>query len=247
MSPMFDLIGVSNIFHPYGPEHLSVLLLTAFVIALMIILTRRGWLRTAQAFEVILAVMLLLEWPLNLLVAWHSEGITANNALPFQFCDVAAIVGGLALLTHQSELCELLYFWGLAGTFQGLITPALLVTWPNPRFVTFFMLHAGVVIAAIQVVFARGKSPRRGAVSRAFGWLFVYAVSAGVVNAIIRLCGGTSNYGFLCEKPSTASLLNVLGPWPWYIGVIGVIAWIFFSVLDLPFFIARKRVRKNSS
>ena len=242
---MSELSGESEKFYAYGPAHLSVLLLTVSAAFLMIILTRSGWRRTSRSFEVFLAVILFMEWPVNLLVAWRTEGITANNALPFQFCDVAAIVGGLALLTRQSELCELLYFWGLAGTAQGLITPALSVNWPHPRFVTFFMLHAGVVMAAVQVVFARGKTPRRGAVSRAFGWLFVYAVSAGVVNVVIRLCGGTSNYGFLCEKPPTASLLNILGPWPWYIGAIGVMAWISFSVLDLPFMIARKLGKKN--
>ncbi len=31
-------------------------------------------------------------------------------------------------------------------------------------------------------------------------------------NAIAR-----SNYGFLNEKPSTASLLDLMGPWPWYV------------------------------
>ncbi len=242
---MFAVASASEVFTAFGPTHCAVLLLTALAVTVMIVLTRRGWLRAARSFEIVLAVMLLLEWPLNLLVAWHFDTLTSANAFPFQFCDVAAIVGALALLTHQAELCELLYFWGLAGTMQGLITPALSVNWPHPRFITFFMLHAGVVMAAIHLVFARGNTPRRGAVLRAIGWMVVYAVSAGVANAIIRFFGGDANYGFLCEKPPTASLFDYLGPWPWYIGAVGVLAWVFFSALDLPFLLARNRAKKH--
>ncbi|MEI6535632.1 MAG: TIGR02206 family membrane protein [Verrucomicrobiaceae bacterium] len=240
---MFAEISASGLFYAFGPAHLSVLVLTTLVAALMILVTRKGWLRATRGFEVALAVMLFMEWPLNLMVAWHFESISAGNALPFQFCDVAAIIGALALLTHHAELCELLYFWGLAGTMQGLITPALNVDWPHPRFVTFFILHAGVVMAAIHLVFARGHTPRQGAVARAIGWLIVYAAFAGAANAVINACGGDANYGFLCNKPPTASLFDFLGPWPWYIGSVAAMAWLLFTVLDLPFLMARRKTR----
>lgn len=242
---MSVVANASDVFTAFGSAHFSVLVLTALTAVLMILLTRKGCLRAARGFEVGLAVVLLLEWPLNLFVEWHFETLTAGNVLPFHFCDVAAIVGALALLTHQAEFCELLYFWGLAGTIQGLLTPALSVNWPHPRFITFFMLHAGVVLAATHLVFARGNTPRRGAVPRAMAWLAVYAVFAGTANAIIRYFGGAANYGFICEKPQTASLFDYLGPWPWYIGVVFVMAWIFFTALDLPFVPARKRAEKD--
>lgn len=244
---MFVVANAIEGFTAFGMAHRIVLLLAMLAVMLMFILTRHGWVRVARGFEIMLAVMLLLEWPLNLFADGHFQNISAENALPFQFCDVAALVGALALLTHKAGLVELLYFWGLAGTMQGLITPALSVDWPHPRFVTFFMLHAGVVMAAIQLVFARGITPRRGAVPRAIGWLVVYAAFAGAVNVIIKVFGGHANYGFLCEKPPTASLFDLLGPWPWYIGVVGIIAWVFFSVLDLPFLVARRKGGENQN
>jgi len=34
-----------------------------------------------------------------------------------------------------------------------------------------------------------------------------------------------TNYGFLNAKPSTGSILNLLGPWPWYVlAEVGLIA-----------------------
>jgi hypothetical integral membrane protein (TIGR02206 family) len=207
----------------------------------LILLTRAGWLRAARTFEIALAATLLLQWPFNLWVAWHYETIHVSNVLPFHFCDAAALLGTLALLTHGAEVSELLWFWGLAGTLQGLITPSLAVDWPHPRFVMFFALHCGVVIAALQVVLGRGITPRRGAVLRAMIWLVVYGLVAGAADWLLRLGGFEANFGFLCAKPATASLFDHLGPWPWYLFATLPLAWVFFSILDLPFLILRRR------
>jgi hypothetical integral membrane protein (TIGR02206 family) len=66
-------------------------------------------------------------------------------------------------------------------------------------------------------------------------------VTVGSLNAVL----GT-NYGFLAHKPERASLMDVLGPWPWYIGSLIVLAVAFYAILDLPFMI-RRRVRHESS
>ncbi|MCE9518054.1 MAG: TIGR02206 family membrane protein [Verrucomicrobia bacterium] len=228
-------------FHSFGTSHqivLGVFLLTAIT---LILLTRVGVLRVVRPLELTLALLLLLEWPFNLWVAWQYEMLQPSNVLPLHLCDVAAFLGALALIKREPEVCELLYFWGLAGTLQGLITPALTAEWPHPRFVMFFVLHCGVVLAALQVVLGRGITPRRGAALRAISWLAVYAAVAGTMNFLLRLVGCKANFGFLCEKPPTASLFDYLGSWPWYIGAILPLAWVFFSILDLPFLILRRR------
>jgi len=228
-------------FHPFSSSHLTVLGIFGMAAAALILLTRAGWLRTARVFEIVLAATLLLQWPFNLWVAWRFETIHVSNVLPFHFCDAAALLGMLALLTHGAEVSELLWLWGLAGTLQGLITPSLTLDWPHPRFVMFFMLHCGVVLAALQVVVGRGITPRRGAVPRAMGWLVAYALFAGTANWLLRRGGYEANFGFLCDKPATASLFDHLGPWPWYIPAALLVGWVLFTILDLPFLILRRR------
>lgn len=222
-------------FQVYGLSHLAALAVTAMVAGSMILLARRRRERAVRVMEIALGCALLLEWPAEAFYAWRWGLLNSGNALPLHFCSVAAILGALALFTHRAELCELLYFWGLAGTVQGLITPSLWRDYPHPAFFAFFALHGGVVSAALHVVYGRGITPRPGAVPRAVGWMLVYAVVVGSLNALIRALGGEANYGFLCRKPESASLLDHLGPWPWYIGSIIGVAWVLFSALDLPF------------
>ncbi len=228
-------------FHPFSSSHLTVLGVFALAAATIITVTRAGWLRAARVMEFILVGALLLEWPINLWVSWRYELIDSSNSLPLHLCDMAAYLGVVALITRRPEACELLYFWGLAGTLQGLITPSLTLDWPHPRFVMFFMLHCGVVLAALQIVLGRGVTPRRGAAIRAVGWLAVYAAVIGGIDALIRAWGATANYGFLCHKPETASLFDYLGPWPWYIGSVLALSFVLFLLLDLPFMIRRRR------
>ncbi len=220
-------------FHVFGVSHVTVLCLTLLITIAMIRSLRLKNQSGGCITERALALVLLLEWPVNFVLAWFTGTLGPNNCLPAHYCDVAAFIGGLALLTHKQELCELLYLWGLSGTLQGLITPALTVDFPNPRFITFFALHSGVVIAACYVVIGLRIKPRAGAVKRAMFWLAIYAAGAGSIDAVIG-----SNYGFLREKPVTGSLLDVMGPWPWYIGSLGLLALVLFTLLTLPF---RKR------
>ncbi|MDQ3676360.1 MAG: YwaF family protein, partial [Actinomycetota bacterium] len=75
----------------------------------------------------------------------------------------------------------------------------------------------------------RGLVPRPGAVARVFVATALVAVCAAVGSA---LTGG--NYMFVRDKPSE-SLLDVLGPWPWYIATTALLGLAMFAALDAPF------------
>jgi uncharacterized membrane protein YwaF len=47
---------------------------------------------------------------------------------------------------------------------------------------------------------------------------------------------------FLRQKPAAPTLLDLMGPWPWYILSGSVLAAILFLALDLPFAMGRRRV-----
>jgi hypothetical integral membrane protein (TIGR02206 family) len=53
------------------------------------------------------------------------------------------------------------------------------------------------------------------------------------VGAVDYVTGG--NYLFLRDLPPTRTLLDYLGPWPWYIVTLTVLAVTVFTLLYLPF------------
>jgi hypothetical integral membrane protein (TIGR02206 family) len=225
------------VFHAHGPSHLGALAVIGLVGVGLIAQARRSPGGRLTLFGERLLALALLAFPFGKLVGGLVNGtFDIQAALPFHYCDLAAMVGAAALWSHRQQLCEITYFFGLAGTLQALITPALQNDFPDPRFWLFFGGHGAVVIAALYVVLGLRHQPQPGAVRRAMIVMTVYTIIVGTLNVLL----GT-NYGFLCAKPPTASLMDYLGPWPWYIGSLWLLGLVFYSVLNLPFVLQRRR------
>jgi len=67
-----------------------------------------------------------------------------------------------------------------------------------------------------------------------------YALCMGAVNIVT---GG--NYLWLRHPPTGASLLDLLGPWPWYLLWMAVVGFAMLIVLEAPFAIARRRASRG--
>ena len=216
-------------FERFGAAHWTVLAMTAGL-GFSLVYSSRRTLGRGRWLDRMLAVFLLLLYPTSLGIGRELGMLNKDNILPCHLCDLAALCGAAALWLRNQRLAELVWFWGLAGTLNGLVTPALSESFPSLRFISFFALHSGVVIAAVYLVAGLGLRPQPGAVWRVFGWMQVYAVLAGAVNYATG-----SNYGFLRSKPEQGSLLDLLGPWPWYIVGLEALALLLFTLLYLPF------------
>jgi hypothetical integral membrane protein (TIGR02206 family) len=219
--------GMPPAFHPYGTSHKAVLAITLGAFIIMLLLSRTRWAMISQR---VLGTALLALYPVGMVVHALYGSLSVLTALPLQYCDIATLAGGIALWTRRPFFCEVVYFFGIAGTLQGLLTPALIYEYPDPRFFLFFIMHAGVPITAIYVVTAMKVRPRPGAVLR----IMAFSVAWYAVIAVVNYAIG-ANYAFQCSKPVQASLFDQLGPWPWYnLSTIGL-GLVFYSVLYLPF------------
>jgi hypothetical integral membrane protein (TIGR02206 family) len=217
-------------------EHFLTLAVTAAVIATLVVGARlRPGPWTVVACRILAVIILANEAAWWVWLGSHGTW-SVSYALPLQLCDVAAVVSAAALWFRQQLLVELTYFWGLAGTANGLITPDISDHFPSFSFMQYFIAHGAIVAAALLLVVGLRMTPRRGAVMRAFGLTFgLLIVDAG----INLLTGG--NYLYLRHTPGAHSLLDVLGPWPWYIAGAAGLAVVLFAILDLPFAIGRRR------
>lgn len=219
-------------FQRYGTAHLVVLAIT-FLLPILLV----AWAKTRKnhidpvAIASVLALILLLNKVavLTYTTLYNAEAVPWTQRFPMHLCDWVSFIAAAALITRHKLMFELSYFWGLAGTFQGVITPDLPYGYPHFYFFTFNISHSGIVIAVLYMVFATDLRPHWGSLIRAALWLQFYLICTLYVNWLLG-----ENYGYLSAKPVNPSLLDYMGPWPWYIGVLEVVAMIFFVILYLP-------------
>jgi uncharacterized membrane protein YwaF len=57
----------------------------------------------------------------------------------------------------------------------------------------------------------------------------------------------STNYMYLRQRPVNASLLSIMGSWPWYILAGEGVALIFFLLLYLPFWIGNRMSEKAAA
>jgi hypothetical integral membrane protein (TIGR02206 family) len=154
-----------------------------------------------------------------------------------QLCDWTFATAVIALTLRRQTCFELTYFWGLAGTLQALITPAV-DTSSLGTMVTFFVIHSVIPASVFWLMFEFRMRPARGALLRVFVWSEVYTILALLANA---MTGG--NYGFLSHRPfGTRSLLDFFSDTHWlYVVQINLTGLLFFYLHDLPWQIARRR------
>ena len=155
--------------------------------------------------------------------------------------DGFVIAGGVALWTRRQFWCEVVYFFGIAGTLQGLLTPALIYEFPDARFFHFFAMHGGVPVTSLYVVTAMKHRPAPGAVIRIFSFSVAWYAVAAVVNQV-----SGSNFAFQCIKPHQASLFDQLGPWPWYNFSAMAVGFVVYSILYLPFSFRRVQTAQKA-
>nr|WP_255570235.1 TIGR02206 family membrane protein [Cohnella sp. CFH 77786] len=154
------------------------------------------------------------------LYVWY--GFTGNwglHALPFQLCTMTLWLSVAALLSGNPRLSEPVFFLGVLGALQAVVTPNLEETFPNFRYFHFFVAHAAIIGAGTYITAVAGYRPSSISAWRAWGWLNLLAVPAGIANAVTG-----ENFMFLARKPDTASMLDLLAPWPWYVLQLEVIA-----------------------
>jgi hypothetical integral membrane protein (TIGR02206 family) len=232
-------------FELFSPAHIIVLLTLLALNVIMVVWQRRVERPSVRrGFRYALAVLLIgQEITLHL---WHlSTGQwSVGRSLPLHLCGVSLVLSALMLVNDSYGIYELTYFWGFGGAIQALLTPDSTYGFPHYRFFQVFISHGAIVTASVYMTFVVGYRPRLRSIWKTFLITNAYAVVIGLFNWAVD-----GNYLFLCHKPETPSLLDVLGPWPWYIVSLQFVGLAFFLALYAPFglrdLIARLRGRNR--
>ena len=214
-------------FTAYGPSHWAVI--AAFAIGAGL----RGWVGRGQTEQQarrlgrILGAVTALFYGAILMYILPPPTL---DSVPLQLTDLATVVAAYALWSRKQWAYALTYYWGLVLSTQALISPALQSPdFPHYQFLAFWAIHLMVVWAAIYLTWGRGMRPDWRDFRLAIIVTLVWATFTFTFN---RLAG--TNYGFLNHKPSTSSLLDVMGPWPWYVFVATTLILIVWALMTWP-------------
>jgi hypothetical integral membrane protein (TIGR02206 family) len=215
----------------FGREHLVALGLVGLV-CVLIYLVRDRWSVPSKRITRwgLLAVIYFCEasWQVWM---WVTGAWTIQGMLPLWLCSVTSWTMPLLLIWRNRTYYTWAYYMGILGASMALLTPDLMqYGFPHFRFLEFFTLHGMLIIAVVYMTSVEGFRPSL----RSLLWLVpvvnVYWLFCGWVNRQIG-----SNYLYTQGKLPTHSLLDLLGPHPWYLLWMEVIAIGLCLLLYLPF------------
>jgi len=223
-----------TLFHPFGPDHLIVLGITLAATVLPVIARRHVTGRIDRWIRRVLALGLLLGGGSGWIVAW----LQGYPVVPLNLCDLALLAAVWALVSLQPRACILVYFWGLGGSVHALLTPDLTTPFPGFWWFQFFMTHTGIVLSAVYLTATNRVQPT----IRSVVWIWLITNGYMAIIVFINWRYGT-NFGYLAEKPAHPSLLDYMGPWPYYLLAIEAIGTLSLLILYAPFAVARRMCR----
>ena len=132
----------------------------------------------------------------------------------------------ILLWTGNKRFYDFVFFAGMSGALQAVLTPSIIVNFPDFKFIQFFYVHIGIILTAFYLLWVKGYRPTFKGIIQT---MIVLNMLFPIVFAINILVQG--NYMFLRMKPINGSLLDFLGPYPWYILSLEIVP--FFSSLSL--------------
>lgn len=215
-------------FQPYGPSYWGAI--AVFVIGGTLLLWTGRRQSDAQARRLGRILGGVTATIYAAILVYNLVPPTLAGSVPLQLTDLATVVAAYALWTQRQWAYALTYYWGLVLSVQALISPVLRgPDFPHYQFLAFYAIHLLVVWAAIWLTWGRGMRPDwrsyRLAVAVTAGW--------AVITVVFNKFADT-NYGFTNTKPATASLLDVMGPWPVYIVITAVLVFAVWAVMTWP-------------
>jgi hypothetical integral membrane protein (TIGR02206 family) len=234
MSRYFDFVYDGAPFVLGSTQHLAALAAIVLACGLVWWAVRTSDEPVRQRLRVGLIGFCVLNW-----LGWDAwqlaYGIwSPTYSLPLHLCTLSVPLSALMLATRSYTLYQVLYFWGFAGATNALLTPDLQIYgFPHFRYWIFFTSHGSILLALVFAAAADGYRPSWRSVGLALVATNLLLPLVGLVN---WLTGG--NYMYVARTPEFPSLIDYLGPWPYYIVALEFLALIAFTLVYLPYAVA---------
>lgn len=211
----------------FGGEHIFTLLVIVLIVIMMYLFRFR--IKEMHSIKYVLLISLALSEAGYQCWALYNEIWTVKLYLPLQLCSLNILLSMILLLTDNKKLFAFVYLFGFTGALQGLLTPELYQHAWHFRFIQYFFAHGLIVWTAMYYAIVKSFRISWGRFFKSFLWLNLYAACVYVINFLLN-----TNYMFLMSKPGNASIMDLLGPHPWYIIGLELIAFFMCLIVFIP-------------
>lgn len=244
----------------FGPIHLVslfIVLLCAGGIPWLVATT--VWLRPHQKTIARFLAFLMLLNEVIYHVYWQRLGAwSASTALMFHMCGISImLLPWLFELPRgrvQQYLFELVYFWGIGGALQALLTPDIgYLGFPSYKFFSFFISHGLIVTLSLYAAVFLPYRIRLSSVGRVLLISNVIVLGIYGLNYLLQFLPPyeVGNYFVLSYPPPTGSVIDLFerwfGPSPRYILGLELMGLIVFLLMVIPWRWVRKESISSSN
>jgi hypothetical integral membrane protein (TIGR02206 family) len=166
---------------------------------------------------------------------WHSMDYPWIRLIPIHMCSLSGFFIGIFLLTKKRLFFEIAFFWGIGGGINALITPDVTLTFPDPKYILFFLGHGLLIVSIGYACIALSNRPTFNSVKN--GIIFSLAVLP-VIYIINLLLGPPANYWYLGTKPTEGqSIMNFFPDPPLHIPLLIIIGAFLFLLIYSPYWV----------
>ena len=170
----------------------------------------------------------------------------ANHSLSLHLCGISGILAGICLIRYNQTIYEFLILLGGPGALWSFLTPQMNMydhsangdpmLFLNPGFLYFdyFISHTLIIFAPIYMTLLLGRRPRPYSYLKIFYKVniliipFVYVINLIVKSLDIR--AADVNYMYLMYAPKADNPF-IIETWPWYIGVMQIVAFTHMIII----------------
>ena len=164
---------------------------------------------------------------------WHSMDYPWIRLIPIHMCSLSGFFIGIFLLTKKRLFFEIAFLWGIGGGINALITPDVTLTFPDPKYVLFFLGHGLLIVNIGYACIALSNRPTLDSVKN--GIFFSLAVLP-VIYIINLLLGPPANYWYLGAKPTEGqSIMDFFPDPPLHIPLLIIIGAFLFLLIYSPY------------
>lgn len=219
-------------FEMFSSAHFGAVIGLSFLV-LLLFMTKKKWSipkEKIRLIERLFGLSLLLMEVLYHIWLYQSGSWNWSNSLPLELCSISLMMTIVLLWTGNKHIYDFVFYAGIGGALQAVATPVLDLSFPHFRYFHFFYVHFGIILTALYFTWVKGYRPTFKGIIKTMVALNILLPCVFALN--MKLQG---NYMFLREKPANGSLLDFLGPYPWYILSLEFVTFIIFVCLWLLF------------